>query len=74
LTSRATGSQAFDRRNVTSSLGSFPASWNHSACSSPKDAPQTALAAVKRSWIGVVSSGLAAGSSSFGNEIWKRRR
>ena len=73
-TSAATDSHAFDRRKVTSSFGSSPFSWNHSACSRPKVAPQTAFASVNRSWIGVVSSGRAPGSSSFGNVIRKRRR
>ncbi len=73
-TSAATCDQAFERRKVTSSFGSSPGSWNHSACSSPKVAPHTALASVSRSWMGVVSSGRASGSSSFGKVIRNRRR
>ena len=51
----------------------LPGRWNHSGCSSPKPAPQTALCSVSRSYTGVVCSGRAAGSSSLGNVMRKRR-
>ena len=71
--SSATTGNALDRRNVTSSTGSSPGRWNHSACSSPKPAPHTALCAVNRSYTGVVCNGRPAGSSSLGNVMRKRR-
>ena len=72
-TSSATTGKAFERRNVTSSTGSSPRRWNHSAVSSPYEAPHTALASVSDPWIGEVCSGRPTGSSSFGKVMLKRR-
>ena len=46
--SSPTHSNAFERWNVTSSIGSRPGRWNHSGCSSPNPAPHTALCSVRR--------------------------
>ena len=64
---------AFERRYVTSSRACMPFGANHSACSSPNTAPKTAPLAFRRSYIGVIRSGRAAGSSSFGKRMLKRR-
>ena len=71
--SARTRSQALDRPNVTSSTGSSPASWNHSADSSPNESPNTALAATSRSWMGEVCTPRPAGRNSLGNVIRNRR-
>ena len=47
--SARTRSQALERPKVTSSTGSNPGAWNHSADSSPKASPNTALASASRS-------------------------
>ena len=74
-TSSATQSQAFERRKVTSSFGSRPGLLEPQRVLQARTvAPQTAFASVSRSWIGVVSSGRAPGSSSFGKVIRNRRR
>ena len=71
--SSATSGKALERRKVTSSSGGRPGRWNQSACSRPNDAPHTALCRSRRSCTGVMWSGRAAGSSSLGNVIRKRR-
>ena len=70
---RADRPEALERRKVGVSRGSAPSGANQSGLSSPKPAPQTAFLALNRSWTGVMRSGRAAGSSSFGNETRNRR-